>query len=301
MTLPASGAISIDDILTELGRNTGEAIDTTDSELYQLAGKTVGQSLTFPADFYGKSWLKDFTVQISIADFSGLGFQYNNSVGSATPQTLNGIKVNAFGEGAYGFPANLRLSGRGALNGLQVIYLDSDGNSDTITIEPALYSFLYGYWQLPGYAPYNSSATFDVTLKFNEEYLICSGFNAESSGNYTGFEDGVYGTFSSAYDPMDFTLTGSVYTVNSINHNQTNNELIIKIDLNGEPNLQAADFKTLRLVYYNTSGTKQELTLDADDASFSITGGFALWTWTGQSQLSINTYQSTGYGFALII
>jgi hypothetical protein len=58
MTLPASGSISTDDIMTELRTaNPGRAypISTSDADVLTLAGKTAGQSVTIPNDFWGKS------------------------------------------------------------------------------------------------------------------------------------------------------------------------------------------------------------------------------------------------------
>lgn len=58
MTLPASGAISTDDIMAELRTaNPGRAypISTSDFDVLALAGKSPGSALSIPNDLHGKS------------------------------------------------------------------------------------------------------------------------------------------------------------------------------------------------------------------------------------------------------
>lgn len=54
MALPGSGAISFSDIATELGRS-GTSVNFSQTDVLTLAGKSAGQSVTLPNDFWGKS------------------------------------------------------------------------------------------------------------------------------------------------------------------------------------------------------------------------------------------------------
>jgi len=60
-----SGPVSTDDILTELRKanpNRNYPISTTDADVLALAGKSAGQSVKIPDDFWGKSAIPPFTV-----------------------------------------------------------------------------------------------------------------------------------------------------------------------------------------------------------------------------------------------
>jgi hypothetical protein len=56
MTLPASGALSLSQVLTELGLPAGTQINFNDSRIRTLTGTAAGTALRFPTDFYGKSF-----------------------------------------------------------------------------------------------------------------------------------------------------------------------------------------------------------------------------------------------------
>ena len=100
MTLPASGAISINDILIELGRPSGSTIDVNDPDIYTLADKTQGTPIIFPTDFYGKSFVteysKTFTAGVPLITTVGMT---SGDLGANGPDILingNGYKLTTF-------------------------------------------------------------------------------------------------------------------------------------------------------------------------------------------------------------
>jgi hypothetical protein len=68
MTLAASGVISTADIASELGR-AGTTVSTSDADVLALIGKSAGQTVVLPTDFWGKS---RFTI-VSGQSFSRFG------------------------------------------------------------------------------------------------------------------------------------------------------------------------------------------------------------------------------------
>ncbi|MEW6022865.1 MAG: hypothetical protein AB1807_12065 [Pseudomonadota bacterium] len=86
MTLPASGPISTDQILNELriatpGRNY--PISTTDADVLALAGKSAGQPVKIPDDFWGKS-VTPPTSPVPIAEAYGDSGYANSSTAAGT-------------------------------------------------------------------------------------------------------------------------------------------------------------------------------------------------------------------------
>jgi hypothetical protein len=77
MTLPASGALSLSQVLTELGLPAGTQINFDDSRIRALTGTATGTAVRFPTDFYGKS---AFTLAFN----NGEDFQLDISTGAGT-------------------------------------------------------------------------------------------------------------------------------------------------------------------------------------------------------------------------
>jgi hypothetical protein len=96
MTLPASGAISMSNINTELGRTSSASINLNDSTVRGLAGKPSGAiSLS---DFYGKSGIitNGLIIQLDAANtasYPGTGTSWNDLSGNG----YNGTLVNGVG------------------------------------------------------------------------------------------------------------------------------------------------------------------------------------------------------------
>ena len=83
MTLPTSGPISTDQILNELriatpGRNY--PLSTTDADVLALAGKSAGQPVKIPDDFWGKS-VTPPTSPVPVAEAYGDTARANSSTG----------------------------------------------------------------------------------------------------------------------------------------------------------------------------------------------------------------------------
>src|SRR3712207_4296105 len=55
MSLKSSGAISTEDIARELGKE-GQTLSFNQQDVLKLAGKSSGQQVVLPNDFYGKSF-----------------------------------------------------------------------------------------------------------------------------------------------------------------------------------------------------------------------------------------------------
>lgn len=94
MTLQASGGMTIADINTELGRTSGAALSTSDTDAVSLALKSSGEAFSIPADFYGKAYIElDVTP-----GYSGVSYQYlpvGSPTGSCSPTSFLGIAIVA--------------------------------------------------------------------------------------------------------------------------------------------------------------------------------------------------------------
>lgn len=104
MTLPSSGPLTSNQILTELIRPVDSVLNSTDADLIELAGRS---DFTIPDDFYGKSALGSvlgtYTINVGVSGSSGIFLGYS--------------------EETVGNPA-----GYGLLNGQNATYWESNPN-----------------------------------------------------------------------------------------------------------------------------------------------------------------------------
>jgi hypothetical protein len=96
MTLPTSGAISLNQMHVEAGGQSGTIVSLNDSDVRSLIGKASGATSSF-SQFYGASNLLDTqTVTVgylapSLYTFQTRGFDSTLSVGSISDGTLNPV------------------------------------------------------------------------------------------------------------------------------------------------------------------------------------------------------------------
>lgn len=151
MTLPASGAISSDDILTELGRSTGIALSSTDTDLLNMANLSAGAAITIPDDLYGKSYLGPLqgTYTVTVGDGgSAYGWQNSPTFGSISPSTYRAaaIQILYSTNGAASEDVKVVMNGIRAANYLTGIYfVDEDvwyASSTHATSSVTVWSFI---------------------------------------------------------------------------------------------------------------------------------------------------------------
>ncbi|CAL7894408.1 hypothetical protein [Fusobacterium necrophorum] len=87
MSLNSSGRISLKDIAKELGKE-GKQISFNDQDVLTLAGKTSGQQVVLPDDFWGKSVAKKYILTVENKG-SMYGYHKGNAIGNLEPNELN--------------------------------------------------------------------------------------------------------------------------------------------------------------------------------------------------------------------
>ena len=172
MTLPASGSISVDDILAELGRSAGEALSMADPALLVLAGKSAGQAISIPSDFYGKSLGGESAITAEI--FSGYAFTLYGFMAPACEPFIPGLSIQRG-------TASVISIGSATLHG---VYSGSFTNNLIFVLsgvtDPTAYDF---HWRYPGNTTWNSvnisawdQDTADTTLyRFNHGFTFPDG------------------------------------------------------------------------------------------------------------------------------
>ncbi|XGU46213.1 hypothetical protein ACEXAJ_07620 [Fusobacterium necrophorum subsp. funduliforme] len=86
MSLNSSGRISLKDIAKELGKE-GKQISFNDQDVLTLAGKTSGQQVVLPDDFWGKSVAKKYILTVE-SKGSKYGYSKMDNMGNIEPNEL---------------------------------------------------------------------------------------------------------------------------------------------------------------------------------------------------------------------
>lgn len=87
MALNSSGEISLEDVAKELGKDKKQ-ISFNDQDVLTLAGKTSGQQVVLPNDFWGKSVAKKYILTVENKG-SMYGYHKGNAIGNFEPNELN--------------------------------------------------------------------------------------------------------------------------------------------------------------------------------------------------------------------
>lgn len=293
MTIVSSGAVSIESILTELGRPAGSTIDLNDSQLLQLAGKNAGETISFPSDFYGKSLsITDSTV-LTLGNYSGdWRFDTYNGTGSATNETLGGSKVLFLGVGSSppNMSASVNLTGIYESADIASVTIDETPNDGAITynsanfISSTLEVTIIGLDPLPTQADYSSGVNVTLSISFNKTVLLGGGILAGTSelpwATGRGYTAGLMGSVEHAHDSFD--IGGNNYTLQTLELS-TSNDLTLSIDCGAGPILNQSDVARLLV----RRATKLVPSVPASDiytyltsaASFSTSGSVVTWVW----------------------
>ena len=95
MPLPASGAISLNQIHVEAGGTSGTQASLNDSDIRGLISKASGASMSF-SEWYGASAGTSFTItegSSTGSGYSNYGYSTARNFGSISPTTLGGAPV----------------------------------------------------------------------------------------------------------------------------------------------------------------------------------------------------------------
>ena len=298
-TLPLSGDLSIDQILVALGRNAGEQLSLNDPDLLQLAGKTAGQPITFPDDFYGKSLFGTHDLVIS----------YQNAVGTPTygaggvfvfdPLSTNELNPNTFtGTPSGSFTVSLlRLYKFTTHFDLK---LRASDNADAYTVNRMIYIQVQqgGFWwplsshhnpdslEFTSVLGGTSNADYDylsardgntelvhITDETPDEIQSFVMTGADGGGYNTGFSQGSYGSLNQT----SVTIAGTTYTIVQASYNGSTNKSTLKLkrQSSGDPFPSKTSFS-----YFNGEG----VTIATSLASFStnasdMSTGTCTWEW----------------------
>jgi hypothetical protein len=128
MTLPASGALSLSQVLTELGLPAGTQINFNDSRIRALTGTAADTALRFPTDFYGKSFGGQ-SYTSTFTQFNGEGYG-NNWTTNATDQYRGSylfvrMDFNQYGSGFIDYGIGVEIGGTHPQNFFSSLYIPS--------------------------------------------------------------------------------------------------------------------------------------------------------------------------------
>jgi hypothetical protein len=176
MALPSSGAISLNQMHTEVGGTSGTTVGLNDSDVRGLISKASGAQMSFN-EWYGASatsnWSATVTVGLSnvfkiwnygyyVGDFVTSGF------GSVTDSTVDNYSGASLRRIAWSATAmlNLQISGNNANSGWSTLTI----GSTTFSRGSALYSYVsssnYSQWLWTSIStnPFGASGTKSVSL-----------------------------------------------------------------------------------------------------------------------------------------
>ena len=176
MALPSSGAISLNQMHTEVGGTSGTTVGLNDSDVRGLISKASGAQMSFN-EWYGASavsnWSATVTVGLSnvfkiwnygyyVGSFTASGF---GSVTDSTVDNYSGASLRRIAWSAISM-LNLQISGNNANSGWSTLTI----GSTTFSRSSAIYSYVssqnYSQWLWMSITsnPFGSTGTKSVSL-----------------------------------------------------------------------------------------------------------------------------------------
>lgn len=177
MALPSSGAISLNQMHTEVGGTSGTTVSLNDSDVRGLISKASGAQMSFN-EWYGASATSNWSATMTVGNATSFKIQnYGYYVGSFTASAFGSITDSTV-DNYSGSPSLHRLSWAAtAMLNLQITGNNANSGWSTLTVgsttfsrTSALYSYVssqnYSQWLWSSISsnPFGTSGTKSVSL-----------------------------------------------------------------------------------------------------------------------------------------